>query len=290
MFIITYMFVCMSVWVRVLIINAYTCANSYRPNIPVESVLKQLGLATVDSWSEFSQQLPITYDDSKSKIDCKTSVANITNWWMNRKWDINWEKAVLQLSKMLRRQVATLYYSSWVFSRSAGALAIRMWQKLLDQHFSGPSKNAHYPSYFWVGWAWIEEKADHPDVWWSKCFFGWNGNGLKFILVFVELCTYNLELVERPSIRTLFTSIHLLSAVESCRVAWLTSWETFSSIVGTSDYWWQTFIFVRYFFRVSNFVTLLKNKYLFIWSILPLSRSCFYVFHLQIISLPNFTF
>nr|CAG4650064.1 EOG090X0431 [Sida crystallina] len=57
-----------------------TVIKAYRPNIPVESVLKQLGLATVDSWSEFSQQLPISYDDSKTRIDCKASAANITAW------------------------------------------------------------------------------------------------------------------------------------------------------------------------------------------------------------------
>lgn len=58
-----------------------TLIKAYRPNIPVESVLQQLGFASVDSWSEFSQQLPILYDDAtKTKIDCKASVASIGNW------------------------------------------------------------------------------------------------------------------------------------------------------------------------------------------------------------------
>ena len=60
--------------------NPYNYANSYRPNIPVELVSMQLGFPTLDSWSDFSQELPIVYDDSKTLIDCKTSAANLGSW------------------------------------------------------------------------------------------------------------------------------------------------------------------------------------------------------------------
>ena len=60
--------------------NACDCANSFRPNIAVASVLKQLGFSTFDNWLEFSQQLPIIYDDNGTLIDCKTSVTHLPSW------------------------------------------------------------------------------------------------------------------------------------------------------------------------------------------------------------------
>lgn len=57
-----------------------TLIKAYRPNIPVELVSMQLGFSTLDSWSDFSQELPIVYDDSKTLIDCKASAANIGSW------------------------------------------------------------------------------------------------------------------------------------------------------------------------------------------------------------------
>nr|CAG4638367.1 EOG090X0431 [Cyclestheria hislopi] len=54
--------------------------KAYRPNIPVELVSVQLGFSTLQTWWEFADQLPLVYDENRSRIDCKTSSANLANW------------------------------------------------------------------------------------------------------------------------------------------------------------------------------------------------------------------